>query len=388
MNTSTTDFDYIIIGAGAAGLMLADAMGKDIFFQGKSILLIEKDAKQTNDRTWCFWEREVGQFDALIYKSWNEIYFGGKSYNANLNIAPYRYKMIRGIDFYAAYLKKIHGYPNISYCNDTVIKIDDRDQNVKISTSENTYRASQVFNSAFNFKTLLEQDKYPVLQQHFVGWFVKTKNPVFDPTTATFMDFSIPQKGNTRFIYLLPFSETEALVEYTLFSADLLPENEYEEALISYLKNHLSSPEYEILEKEKGLIPMTCYDFEASNSANVLHIGTAGGWAKASTGYAFMNTFKNTIALVQHLKKRKGNSSFTTKNRFRSYDLLLLDILYTDNEKGHYIFETLFKNRSPQLILRFLDEETTLWEDLKIIAACPKRIFLRALFKRVYQSRA
>ena len=42
------------------------------------------------------------------------------------------------------------------------------------------------------------------------------------------MDFSVEQKGNTRFMYVLPTSKNEALIEYTLFSKDLLPKEEYE----------------------------------------------------------------------------------------------------------------------------------------------------------------
>ena len=36
------------------------------------------------------------------------------------------------------------------------------------------------------------------------------------------MDFSIDQNFTTQFMYILPFSKTEALVEYTLFSENLL----------------------------------------------------------------------------------------------------------------------------------------------------------------------
>ena len=61
-----------------------------------------------------------------------------------------------------------------------------------------------------------------VLQQHFIGWFIKTKVDTFDDTTATFMDFSVPQKGNTRFMYVLPMDKQTALFEYTLFSKERL----------------------------------------------------------------------------------------------------------------------------------------------------------------------
>ena len=43
---------------------------------------------------------------------------------------------------------------------------------------------------------------------------------------------------------------------------------------------------------------MTSFKFEELNSYNILNIGTAGGWTKASTGYTFYNTSKKTKDLV------------------------------------------------------------------------------------------
>ena len=36
-------YDYIILGAGASGLMLAFRMSQDIFFDEKSILIIDQE---------------------------------------------------------------------------------------------------------------------------------------------------------------------------------------------------------------------------------------------------------------------------------------------------------------------------------------------------------
>ena len=66
------------------------------------------------------------------------------------------------------------------------------------------------------------------------------------------MDFSIEQKGNTRFMYVLPTSTTEALLEYTLFSADLLPKEEYETEIQNYIQK-LGITDYEIIAKEQTL---------------------------------------------------------------------------------------------------------------------------------------
>ncbi len=284
------DFDFIIVGAGASGLMLADSLGSDPHFRDKRILLLDKDRKQSNDRTWCFWERGKGAFDEIVHRTWDAIHFAGKEYKARIPIEPYSYKMIRGIDFYQHYFGKLESYSNVTFLNADVKSIEDGEKEVLVITNDGQYTGSKVFSSVFDGSGLTTQTRYPVLQQHFIGWFVKTKTNIFDPDVATFMDFSIAQKGNTRFMYVLPFSEREALVEYTLFSEELLAEEEYENAIEQYLKEDLQCDEYEIVVKEKGRIPMTSYNFKKHNSENILHIGIAGGWAKASTGYTFRSS--------------------------------------------------------------------------------------------------
>lgn len=379
-----TQYDYIIIGAGASGLMLADALGKDTFFSDTSILLLDKAAKSNNDRTWCFWEKGAGQFDAIVSNVWHHIYFGGQKVSKKFDIHPYSYKMIRGIDFYEEYLMQLNKYPNITFHQESVTQVEDYGNRVLVTSDKNQYSALKVFNSIFDYKMATHQEKYPVLQQHFLGWIVKTKSPVFNIDQATYMDFSIPQQGNTRFMYVLPFSETEALVEYTLFSKDLLPKKEYEKAISDYLKNDLNCAEFEIVDTEKGSIPMTCYDFREHHTKNIRYIGTAGGWAKPSTGYTFKSSSKKVPQLVEYLKTGKPLNQLSFKNKFWFYDLLFLDVLSKDNGKGHHIFETLFKNRNPQLIFKFLDEETSLREDVDYILGCPKLPFIKALLGRIF----
>lgn len=379
-----TQYDYIIVGAGAAGLMLADAMLNDDFFADKSILLLDKDTKKTNDRTWCFWEKGEGDFETLVHKKWHHIYFGGKQFSKQFKIAPYTYKMIKGIDFYQSVFQKIESSSRITFKQSEVITVEDHEQNVLVSTTNAVFLAQNAFNSIFKYSMATHQKKHPVLQQHFVGWVVKTRIPIFDVDQATYMDFSVPQNGNTRFMYVLPISENEALVEYTLFSKDMLPKEAYENAIKDYLTTNLDCSDYEILETETGSIPMTCYNFDEHHSKNILNIGTAGGWAKPSTGYTFMSTAKKIPLLLSHIKSNKPLDKFNFKNRFWFYDMLFLDVLYKDNANGHHIFERLFQNRSPQLIFKFLDEQTNIWEDIKYIWGCPKKPFIKALLKRLF----
>jgi len=52
------------------------------------------------------------------------------------------------------------------------------------------------------------------------------------------MDFRIPQEQHTQFVYILPFSDTNALVEVTRFGTVPVQENEAAELLADYLANN------------------------------------------------------------------------------------------------------------------------------------------------------
>ena len=99
-------FDYIICGGGASGLLLAYRLCNDSFFSHKSILLIEKDLKNTNDRTWCFWESEKGDLEEVVFKVWDHAHFNANGFEVDFSLHPFQYKMIRSIDFYN-WMKKI-----------------------------------------------------------------------------------------------------------------------------------------------------------------------------------------------------------------------------------------------------------------------------------------
>lgn len=378
------EYDYIIIGAGASGLLLADAMLNDSFFDQKKILLLDKDAKDINDRTWCFWEEGDGQFEAIVHKKWNSIHFQGEDILRRTDINPYAYKMIRGIDFYNHYLGQIKESANINFIQEALIDLEETNTDVKVKTTGNTYSGKYIFNSLFDYKMATGQNKYPVLQQHFVGWVIKTDKPVFNSNEVTYMDFSIPQKGNTRFMYVLPYSDNTALIEYTLFSEQLLPKAEYEAAIKEYIVDRFQCKTYEIIEKEAGSIPMTAYDFREHHTNRVRYIGTAGGWAKPSTGYTLMSTANKIPKLIELIKQGKPLQKLKLKNKFWFYDMLFLDVLHHNNGNGHAIFESIFKSLKPQMVFKFLDEKTSLKEDIIYINSCPKTPFIKALFRRLF----
>ena len=376
-------YHYIFTGSGLSALMTVYEMLLSGKFKDKSILLIDENTKKANDRTWCLWD-EHNLFDEIVSKKWNQAIFANEKFNRVLELTPYQYKKINGLDFYELVFKKISEHKNIHFLNQKVVDFTELGNHCVVKTEQETFTCNKIFNSIYNPEVVTAQNKFPLIQQHFVGWFIKSKEAVFTPNCATFMDFSVEQKGNTRFMYVLPTSENEALLEYTLFSKHLLSKEEYESEIQKYIEN-LGITEFEIIEKEQGNIPMTCYPFWKHNTKNIINIGSAGGWTKASTGYTFKNASKKSKALVQFLKSESDFTKFHKKDKFWFYDLLLLDILSSKNELGSKIFSSMFRSGNSTVIFKFLDEETSIWEDLQVIWKCPKMMFVKALFGRIFK---
>ena len=376
-------YHYIFTGSGLSALMTVYEMLLSGKFEDKSILLIDENTKKANDRTWCFWD-EDNLFDEIVSKKWNQAIFANEKFNRILELTPYQYKKINGLDFYELVFKKISEHKNIHFLNQKVVDFTELGNHCIVKTENETFTCNKIFNSIYNPEVVTAQTKFPLIHQHFIGWFIKSEEAVFTPNCATFMDFSVKQKGNTRFMYVLPTSENEALLEYTLFSKDLLSKEEYESEIQKYIKN-LGITEYEIIEKEQGNIPMTCYPFWKHNTKNIINIGSAGGWTKASTGYTFKNASKKSKALVQFLKSESDFTKFHKRDKFWFYDLLLLDILGSKNELGSKIFSSMFKEGDSSVIFKFLDEETSFSEDLQVIWRCPKMIFVKALIGRIFK---
>ena len=219
--------------------------------------MIDKDAKKSNDRTWCFWEKENGFFDEIVFRKWNTISFLSDDYNADMSIVPYQYKMIRGIDFYEYCFKEISKHRNIEFVQGNIDEWDYQEKLLSIKLNDAEYRFDNTILFSSIYKDNRKKKKVIKLLQHFKGWIIETQESSFDTQKATMMDFRINQNNGTSFVYVLPFDEKTALVEYTLFTKQLLEPEEYDEQLKNYIKSFLGIEHYKVSEREFGVIPMT-----------------------------------------------------------------------------------------------------------------------------------
>ncbi|MBO3698450.1 lycopene cyclase family protein [Roseivirga sp. E12] len=370
-------YDYIVAGAGAAGLTLAYVSKNKQNFD-KSILIIDREDKSKNDRTWCFWEKNENLFEHLVHKSWKHASFFGTGFNETYEIDPYSYKLIQGIDFYEYIKKSLSQDDRITWVKEEIQSIE---SSGKVITDQNEYLGSIVFDSTFNHQEL-QQKPVTTLLQHFKGYFITSESPAFNPDACTYMDFSIDQEGDCRFGYVLPFDAHNALVEYTVFSKSLLKEDQYTDRLETYVKR-LGITNYKVKEEEFGVIPMTDYSFQMRVSENVIRIGINGGFAKPSTGYTFLRGQKIITKMVDNLSKGIDPLKDLPfqKARFKKYDATLLNVLASGKYTGDEVFTPMFKKNGAKAFFKFLDEETSLKEELKIMSSTPILDFGTAFIK-------
>jgi lycopene beta-cyclase len=375
------EYDFIIAGAGAAGLSLALYILEQPTLREKRILILDKIAKDSNDRTWCFWQKGDSPFDHILHASWEKLFFHSPIFTKVLDIKPYRYKMLRSRDFYEFCFSKINSSHNITFIQAEINEI--RTDGTVICGGQ-TYKAKYVFNSAF-VNIPKTEGKHHLLQ-HFKGWFIKSEEALFNPHRPVLMDFRIDQKGDCRFMYVLPKSKNEALVEYTIFSESVLEQEEYEAVLEGYCREVLKLGKYEITETEYGVIPMTNEPIPKTQSGQVINIGTAGGHTKASTGYTFAFIQKKCKAIAANLAANKNPLTGIEGNfdKYLLYDSIFLRVLSEGKLPAWRVFNDLFQKLPEKTVFDFLDENSDLLTDIRLMNSTHIPTFLKAALQEIF----
>lgn len=377
-------YDYIIAGAGCAGLSLLYYIINEPKLMDKKILVIDQHLEKSNDRTWCFWEKGIGTFESLVAKQWPCISIHKDDANYHLPIGPFNYKMIQGIDFYNFVMRTAKSCKNVEWKEAVIENLNIQEGKGCVQWKDGFAIADCVFSSILSIQGKEDSDlsatKVPFLWQHFKGIVVEFEHSLFDEKIARLMDFNVDQKGYTAFMYLLPLSSRSALVEYTLFSPKVASQEEYDMAIHEYLSEQYPQQKYVIKHSEIGAIPMTTR-LNLQTSGPIYSIGTIGNAVKPSTGYAFSNIQVQTKNIVESLLKNTSIRTSVHRTRHHFYDAVLLHILYYQKMEGADIFSRIFAKNKASTVFKFLANQSNLMEDVQIMRTLPTRIFLPAAIR-------
>ncbi|TVR41046.1 MAG: hypothetical protein EA394_06790 [Bacteroidia bacterium] len=370
-------YDLIVIGDGLSGFLLLYELSKYPEFANQQVLLLGDG--QEKHRTWCFWEKNLEPvFQQMVHTSWKDLTFRSDNTEIREDLGDLKYYYIPGESFFSYFQEKfLPLHPHITYRNDRALKVNGAPGDFSVVAGDQVYKAKNVYNSVF----LGEKPKID-LWQHFRGWFIESEEEIFDPGSAVLMDFSIDQQGACRFMYILPFSAKSALVELTYFDPEPLGMSEYDKEIERFINGRMGK-NYRILKKEYGQIPMQQGVFHHYGDHGEINLGTIAGMAKPTTGFAFQRIMKDSKALARAYFTGREAKRVDETDRFAFYDSLLLWIIRNHPLAGKNIFTLLFQQTQMDRILRFLDQQTNIWEEVNIFARLPVPIFLRALFSKL-----
>lgn len=379
-----SQFDFIIVGAGLSGLHLSYCFLKDEYFKDYSFLIIDKEKSKKEDNYFSYWEIGDGKWDSILKNKWSKGDFFSKKGKVEMDFSDYSYKTLSSSKFKEYVKKKIKKKKKFKLSKDTVLKIKEEKNNIVVVGNKKNYNAKHVFDSRLSPILNKKIKKHTYLQQHFLGWVVKTNEKIFNKRSFVFMDYRIRDKNSTAFTYVLPFKKNEALIEHTYFSKNVQNHEVYEEYIKDYLNKYYGKSTYKLVKSEFGVIPMTTYPFHSDSTMNITKIGTAGGWVKPSTGYSFKNCEKYSEKILDNIKNGK-EFKISPKKRYLFLDKILLGVLSNYNYQGETIFHRMIKRNKTKNVLRFLDEESTLLEMIKIIISMRSIYFVKVFIKSLYK---
>ena len=359
-------YDYIIIGAGCAGLSLAYRMINKNF----KVCIIEiQNNINIKNKLWSFWDTYENPFDHLLEKQWSKFIVQNETKKLNINCDKYQYKSINSHNFNNYVLESINKRNNIDiYFSLPVEKINKNTNKIEIRTKEGIFLCNHIFDSRPNFSSVF-------MWQQFFGAYVKTSKDVFDETSPIIMDFS-NIKSKFHFNYFLPFKKNFALIESTYFSSEFLEENLDKNYIKKYMEKNYSGIDYTIQQTETGRIPMDVNLNSNSDFEYVTRIGSYSGATRASTGYAFINIQKQSDQIMNNLNNLKKLKKYHHNIVIRKMDDIFLKLLKDDPEYIKEALIELFSSKNSESQIKFLSDIPNIIDIVKILKNLPKKKFL------------
>lgn len=368
------DADVLILGAGCAGLSLAYQLvtrGLD----GRRLLLIDPREAYGRDRTWCFWNVVPHPFEDLVSHHWASWRVRDRGGWVERSAPGVRYQHLPSDAFYDRVLARLEASDDVEVrLGVRAGAVSETRESVRVETDVGRLEAAMVFDSRpVPRRAISAPGREVAFLQHFEGWHLETTKPVFEPAVATLMDFSVPQEHGVHFFYVLPFSQTSALVEATWFGTHLPGEDVYRRALNRYLTERLGLDTWDVSLRERGVIPMTSERMPPRVGQRVYRIGLTGGMAKPSTGYAFQAIQTYSAEMAQRVL---ATSSLPAPPEARPWqsrfqDRVFLSFLARHTHRAPSTLVGLFERVRPDLLVRFLSDRATTAEGLEIMRAMP-----------------
>jgi len=383
---SRLDADVVIVGAGCAGLSLAvhllDAGASDL-----DILLVDRREVHVRDRTWCYWSGPAHPFQAAVRQSWHRWRLIGPDGEVERGSRSVAYRCIPADAFYDQAFERLDSSPGVRLLRGADVSgFREVEGGVAVLTSAGEITARRAFDGRPPAPRPVPAGEIHWVQ-HFVGLEIETEGPAFDPSVATLMDFRVMRGRDIRFMYVLPLSETRALVEDTFFGGEPLPEEAYLRSIRRYVREVLGIDDWSEGHREQGAIPMSTVPPPRPASRRVTSIGVRAGLARPATGYAFMAIQRESLRIAAHVARFGPDAPVP---RARPYprataflDRVFLAYLEREPEAAPGLFLRMFGGVEPGRMARFLYDGGTAADRIALMRSLPAAPLVRQAIREL-----
>lgn len=354
-----------IIGAGCAGLSLA-RYGAQAGLA--SHIITDKPVESRADHLWSFWATSWLSEAAITAKAkWHKWQICDHDHIITHHSDHHPYHGLMASDW-------------LSSCVDTIQQAGGQIERADV----------HIKTDSLYFDSRPPQVPQGCLLQHFIGQHIKIDKPLFAADTAILMDFRTDQSQGLHFIYLLPFSDTEALVESTLFTPHILADDYYRTAIKTYLATIFNCHDFTITHEEKGAIPLAdLTPAKDSYEQNIIPIGAASGALRPSSGYGFAFIQRQAKDIAAQLAHNKIPAPKPPHRRVDLWmDRVFLSVLETNTRKSPDLFMKMAAALTGDEFATFMSGIARPKTYLKVILAMPKWIFIKAALLSLTKGRS
>lgn len=372
--------DVLIMGAGCAGSSLAHHLERQGF--DGSVALLDSRSSFSKEQRWCTWGEVPESMRGLVGRSWDRWSVITRERETTMQGRGRRYSEVYAPDFF----RTLHSpwldesSPTRLHLNQEVLDVRREKGGTVVATRDGEWFAKLVFDARFHGSPKTAQLKSRArtyLHQTFLGWRVAFPRPVFDPTRVVLMDFRLPETSGLNFMYLLPYSESEALIESTCFDRTPLSWQRHISNIQGYVAEHFGD-DYWIEAEESGNLPMSSGQVRTAVARNHFAIGAAGGAIRPSSGYAFHRIQRTTREIAARVVSGgRIGAVRPSPVKYSILDGVFLKSVSDNLHEAPSYFDALFSRTDSRSLVRFMTDEGGVIDDLKVVMSLPKAPFIK-----------
>ena len=371
-------YDLIIIGGGCAGLSLASNLAK-LPGAAPKVLVLEQRLQYRNDRTWCFWDTANAACKSLVTHAWPTFRIKDKQQAHTYDALKHPYLMLASDVFYNQALA------DIDRCSNTQLLLGEE----IIGSAVKVNQAWQVKTASGNYsaKWLVDTRPHPdmvesdsVLWQSFFGQEIELDAAHFDADQCVLMDFDDGFANGLAFVYFLPTSAKQALIEYTVFSEHRYNKEALQPMLMQAVAQYTGQMAHRVVREESGVLPMGNKRIRAHQDPSYVFSGLHAGGARPSSGYAFQRIQAWAQACAVSLVEQNRLLPFA-KDKWlqRHMDDLFLYVIKSQPKMASSLFKALFKHCPHPALVKFMSDQASLYDAFCVMKSLPTFLFIQSV---------